>query len=85
MDTYHSYVQIYTDTSRSWAGRLGVAFVIPKFNTKIAKRFMRGRQYTQGNVGNIVSGTMDKPPSKAIEPLRQKSERKAYKILLQHL
>lgn len=38
VDRYHSYVQIYTDTSKNPVNKVGVAFLVPEFHIKVGKR-----------------------------------------------
>lgn len=56
INSYHSYVQIYTDTSRSSTSGLGVAFVISEINDNLANGINDGFSVCTGQkVGNIVS------------------------------
>lgn len=38
INSYYSYIQIYTDASKSLVDRIGVAFIVPEFNITIVKR-----------------------------------------------
>lgn len=54
IDSYHGYVQIGTDASRSLANRMGVAFIISEFNLKVVKRVNEGISVYTGEMVAIV-------------------------------
>ena len=50
IDSYHSYVQIYTDASKSSFDEIEIAFIVPEFHLKV------GRGITEGS--SVYTGEM---------------------------
>lgn len=54
IDSYHSYVQVYTDASKNLGNKVGIAVIVPEFNTKIGKMITEGVSVYTGEMLAIM-------------------------------
>ncbi len=60
INKYCSYVQIYTDASKSLDNETGVAFTVPEFHLSVRKRTSDELCLYRGNDYTIISNTVDR-------------------------
>ncbi len=60
INEYYSYVQIYTDASKSLDNKIGEAFTVPEFHLSVRKRTSDELSVCRGNDCTIISNTVDR-------------------------